>query len=214
MGDQAAGLRRWAEAHKASEEAPATDEASSVDASASRGVVRDQAIAETASRERTGAPDGKTESPAQEIETQEVEAQEVESESVSAPDATSRIPLMVLGLPTGASTERAQAALKAWARQGQRWIGDPGVWHLMACDAESPQLARLARQQPRWALWIDTDGDGFRQAFRVMQAVQQGGGPRRLLALHPPVTSRRGLLNNLQQVARQAFGIELLVVAP
>lgn len=130
------------------------------------------------------------------------------------PEPAPTIPLMVLGLPGKGGVERAQAALVSWSRQGKRWVGDPAAWQVVACDAHSPHLAQLARQEKRWALWVDTDGDGFRQAFKVMQAIRRGGGPQRLLALHPPVASRRGLLNNLQQMAREAFEIDLLVLAP
>jgi len=201
MSDQAAGLRRWAQEREASgdevpEEAVRSDDQPPAD-DADRGPDAPDMIGSAQASEPEPEPESKP-----------------GPEPAPEPEPIPTIPLMVLGLPKVDGVERAQAALVSWSRRGKRWVGDPAAWQVVACDAHSPRLADLANQEKRWALWVDTDGDGFRQAFNVMQAVRRGGGPRRMLALHPPVASRRGLLNNLQQAAREAFDIDLLVLAP
>ncbi|WP_136255301.1 hypothetical protein [Onishia niordana] len=233
MSDQAAGLRRWAQSRQVSEEAAsgeaalATD-AADIDAATVDNAYREghqqaqeqeRALGSASFADRVDSAEA-TDPQASEPAVPERAGSEGKSAEITGagdepvPEPAPTIPLMVLGLPRKGGVERAQAALVSWSRQGKRWVGDPAAWKIVACDADSPHLAQLASQEKRWALWVDTDGDGFRQAFKVMQAIRRGGGPRRLLALHPPVASRRGLLNNLQQMAREAFEIDLLVLAP
>lgn len=122
--------------------------------------------------------------------------------------------LMTLGLPQGAQADVAPVhrALARWHAQGQRWVGDPAAWRVVALDVHSPHLATLSRQQPRWALWVDDGPEGFRAAYRTLKRLSQQGGPRRLLLVHPPLPSRAGLLDNLQQAAGGFLGLQLLVV--
>lgn len=122
--------------------------------------------------------------------------------------------LMTLGLPDGADADVAPVsqALQRWHGQGQRWIGDPAAWRVVALDSHSLHLTVLATQQPRWALWVGDDLDGFRRAYLTLKRVSQQGGPSRLLLVHPPLPSRVGLLDNLQQAAAQFLGIDLLVI--
>lgn len=199
MSDQAAGLRRWAQARGASGD-EALGDAVRADDQAPAGA-RDRAMDAPVMPE-----------PDQASEPEPAPQREPTPEPEPEPVPT--IPLMVVGLPRAGGVEQAQAALVSWSRQGRRWVGDPAAWQVVACDAHSPRLAQLASQEKRWALWVETGGDGFREAFNVLQAVRRNGGPQRMLALHPPVASRRGLLNNLQQMAREAFDIDLLVLAP
>ncbi|GAA3539837.1 hypothetical protein GCM10022394_19460 [Zobellella aerophila] len=123
---------------------------------------------------------------------------------------------MLVGLKDGSPEQlaRAKAALAHWAAQGKRWVGEADSWRIVPLDADSGYLELLAGQQRRWALWIDTDEEGFRRAYRVLQQLSRQPGPKRLLALHPPLRSSRGLLNNVRQVAAELFGIELLVLLP
>ncbi|WP_458524957.1 hypothetical protein [Onishia taeanensis] len=216
MSDQAAGLRRWAQAREAAEDDVPDAGASNGECETAAGPQVSREAGETPGSARGAMVRGLDDALESDEVSQPVTGAQADSapEPEPEPEPVPAIPLMVLGLPRTAGIERAQAALESWSRQGQRWVGDPAAWQVVACEAESPRLARQARLHRRWALWIDTDGDGFRQAFKVLQAVRRGGGPRRLLALHPPVASRRGLLNNLQQVAREAFDIDLLVLAP
>ncbi|SDK94146.1 hypothetical protein SAMN05661010_00565 [Modicisalibacter muralis] len=122
--------------------------------------------------------------------------------------------LMVLGLPDGAQADvkPVSRALERWHAQGQRWVGDPVAWRVVALDTHSPHLAVLTTQQPRWALWVGDDLDGFRRAYLTLRRVSQQGGPSRLLLVHPPLPSRAGLLDNLQQAAAQFLGVDLLVI--
>lgn len=123
--------------------------------------------------------------------------------------------LMVLGLPGTAARHTAKVAelLESWAQEGRDWVGDPRRWHIVALPVTSDHLPLLAAQQPRWALWIDDDLEAFRRGYRLLQRIAEQGGPARLIAVHPPGVGRRGLLNNLQYVAQAYFGIELLVLA-
>lgn len=143
-------------------------------------------------------------------ETQPVAAAVNEDESRPAP---SRV-LMMLGLPGGASADVApvEHALERWHVQGQRWVGDPAAWRVVAMDVRSPHLSALMSQQPRWALWVGDDLDGFRRAYLTLKHLGQRGGPQRLLLVHPPLPSRAGLLDNLQQAAAQFLGIQLLII--
>lgn len=122
--------------------------------------------------------------------------------------------LVTLGLPQGARSDTAPViqALERWHDQGQRWVGDPSAWRVVAIETESPHLPVLATQQSRWALWVDNDPDGFRRAYRTLKRLAQHNGPQRLLLVHPPLPSRTGLLDNLQQAAASFLGIQLLII--
>lgn len=184
-GDQAAGLRAWA----ASLERPSAEAGSDSVPEPVASVTSDM---EASRREPVG------------VETSPVE-------SAEAPPTT----LVVVGLPSTApeQTERVTALLDHWAERGRRWVGDPRRWKVVPLAASSPHLAVLAREQPRWALWVGADGEAFRRALGVLGRLAEGGGPRRLIAVHPTGMSRRGLLDNLRQAARHNFGIDLLVMA-
>ena len=75
-------------------------------------------------------------------------------------------------------------------------------------------LPLLASQQRRWALWVDSDADAFRRAYRTLKILRRHPGPSRLLALHAPGLPRAGLLSNLQHGARHFLDIELVVLSP
>lgn len=124
--------------------------------------------------------------------------------------------LMVVGLPSGAQRqrlERVRQTLQRWQANGHAWVGDPAHWQLVALDEDSPHLHTLACQQPRWALWVEGDPDGFRRAYRCLRRLREGGGPTRLLVLHPGFASHAGLLDNLRQAAGAFLEIELLLLA-
>lgn len=123
-------------------------------------------------------------------------------------------PLLVVGLPghSRQQLDRVREMLIHWAGEGWRWVGDPSAWKLVPVAATSAHLGLLAREQSRWALWVDRDREAFRRAYRALKCLESGG-LRRLLLIHPPELGRRGLLDNLQQVAASDFGIDLLVLA-
>lgn len=124
--------------------------------------------------------------------------------------------LVTLGLSRGAEADVAPVieALTRWHTQGQRWVGHPTSWRILPLSMSSPHFSALVTQQSRWALWVGDDLDGFRRAYTLLKRLAQQGGPRRLLLVHPPLPSRTGLLNNLQQVAAQFLDMELLVITP
>ena len=122
--------------------------------------------------------------------------------------------LMVVGLPPNAAAETVTERLAGWARRGRRWVGDPAAWRIVALDPASPHLPLLASQQRRWALWVDSDADAFRRAYRTLKILRRHPGPSRLLALHAPGLPRAGLLSNLQHGARHFLDIELVVLSP
>ncbi|SHF55571.1 hypothetical protein SAMN02745148_02968 [Modicisalibacter ilicicola DSM 19980] len=124
--------------------------------------------------------------------------------------------LVTLGLPRGAEADVTPVgeALMRWHEQGQRWVGDPATWRIVALSVNSPHFSTLASQQTRWALWVGDDPDGFRRGYAILKRMVQQGGPRRLLLVHPTLPSRAGLLDNLQQAAALFLGVQLLVIAP
>ncbi|MGC3874970.1 hypothetical protein ACPF7Z_17075 [Halomonas sp. GXIMD04776] len=143
------------------------------------------------------------------------EAQTSLAEQQSETSTPTRV-LVTLGLPKGAEADVTPVAeaLTRWHAQGQRWVGDPATWRIVPLSMNSPHFSALVTQQSRWALWVGDDLDGFRRAYAMLKRLAQQGGPRRLLLVHPPLPSRAGLLNNLQQVAAQFLGIQLLVITP
>lgn len=126
-----------------------------------------------------------------------------------AVEPAARHQLRVLGLAEE-ERPRAQRLLAAWAERGQRWVGDPRAWRLAAVPAEA--LGRHPAQG-RWALWVAPGPDAFRRGYRLLMALSRRPGPRRLLLLMPGMRSRRGLPDNLAQVAAD-LGIDLLVITP
>ncbi|MFY0989133.1 hypothetical protein [Halomonas sp. C05BenzN] len=122
------------------------------------------------------------------------------------------VTLMVVGLPAR-QAGRVNDTLGYWAGLGRRWVGDPAAWRVVPVEASSPHLPLLVSQQSRWALWVDSDAEAFRRAWRVLIRLGEAPGPRRLLAVHPPGISRHGLLDNLRQAAAAYLGIELVVLA-
>ncbi|PMR80963.1 hypothetical protein C1H70_07310 [Halomonas urumqiensis] len=134
------------------------------------------------------------------------------SASPASASPASGFTLMVVGLPTR-QLERASATFRYWAGLGRRWVGDPARWRMVAVDVASPHLPLLAAQQPRWALWVDSDPDAFRRAWRLLVRLAERQGPRRLLAVHPTGMGRHGLLDNLRQAAWAYLGIDLVVLA-
>lgn len=133
-------------------------------------------------------------------------------QAVRAPCPDGRT-LMVVGLPTAATTAAVTERLAGWARLGRRWVGDPSAWRIVSLDPASPHLPLLASQQPRWALWVGSDMDAFRRAYRTLKILRRHPGPERLLALHAPELPRARLLANLQHGARRFLNIELLLLS-
>lgn len=194
--DQAAGLRRWM--------------AAMAPAGTGRGAEAAESPPLPPMAERTSdSPAGE---PAPGFPPAPVAASDSPAPAVAAALETAPCTLMVVGLGDDRSG-RAAEVLEAWARAGSRWVGDPARWRVVVVDAASPHLAPLCAQQSRWALWVDADVDAFRRAYRVLLQLTAAGGPRRLLALHPPGWPRRGLLANLEQVAASFLGVELVVLA-
>ncbi|WP_234286832.1 MULTISPECIES: hypothetical protein [Halomonadaceae] len=193
--DQAAGLRQWAAKGASQEDCPAHVAEMLVELASAGG----------ASKPR---PQAAVKPPAKPAPS-----------TTAAPPRTARnaqeVTLMVLGLPGTAErhTARVTELLECWAREGRRWVGDPRAWRVVALPISSPHLPVLAAQQSHWALWVDDDLEAFRRGYRMLRQIAERGGPQRLIAVHPPGVGRQGLLSNLQYVAQDYFGIELLVLA-
>lgn len=134
---------------------------------------------------------------------------------VPAVSRVARHTLMVIGLPEPADTQcvRAWQTLQRWHANGHRWIGHPEDWQVTAVDTAGVRLEQQIASQARWALWVDSDLDSFRRAYLSLRRLRDAGGPRRLLVLHPGISSCRGLLSNLQQAAASFLGVELLLLA-
>ncbi|MCH8493110.1 MAG: hypothetical protein LAT53_07755 [Idiomarina sp.] len=122
--------------------------------------------------------------------------------------------LVIVGLPSqyDGSTDAVRAQLHHLAERGKQWVGDAEQWQLIAADIASSSYADLLATYPRWALWVEPDSNGFQRAYYALRKLNVNGGPKRLLLLHPPVVSTRGLINNVRESARQFFNIELISV--
>ncbi|KPQ18788.1 MULTISPECIES: hypothetical protein [unclassified Halomonas] len=126
-----------------------------------------------------------------------------------------KTPLMVIGLPNAGPVQvrKVSARLGQWAALGRAWAKDPADWDIRIVMPDAPELARLSQDHRRWALWIHSDADAFGRMYHVLKQLSQHNGPQRLLALHEPNLPRQGLLENLQQAAKNYLGIELLLLA-
>lgn len=133
------------------------------------------------------------------------------AETRPRPSQAVATPLMVVGPERCIDTVRT--LLAHWQASGYRWVGDPENWRLVAISADSPHLETLVTEQPRWALWVDRDAEAFRRGLSSLGRLVRHGGPRRLIAVHHPDLPRRGLLDNLRQVAAGRLDIDLLVFA-
>lgn len=112
--------------------------------------------------------------------------------------------LMLLG--SAQEAVLAHQALERWHRQGQRWVGDPARWCVQAVDNYQPDPA-----QSRWGIWLGSDLDGFRRAFKTLSVLRDRGGPTQVLALHAGLP-REGLLNNLHEAAQRYLAMRLLLI--
>jgi len=197
--DQAAGLRQWA-----------SGAASQVDDEACPRHVLETLVELSGSEPATPAPERQA-APARQATPSPRQPERIASPPAASPTVT----LMVLGLPGRGERHAAKVTelLAAWSEEGRRWVGKLERWRIVPLDVTSGHLPVLATEQSRWALWVDSDEEAFRRAYRVLKRVAERGGPRRLLAVHPPDVGRKGLLDNLQRVAANYFGIELLVLA-
>lgn len=121
--------------------------------------------------------------------------------------------VVVLGLSTLTQAQALQAVnvFHRWAEQGKKWVGDPARWRVIPVASDYPNLDKLVSTYPRWAVWIDDDINSFKRAYEALKTIKQAGGPKRVIALHPPMASRKGLLNNIQHVARAYLDIDVLV---
>ncbi|CAM3984806.1 hypothetical protein VRRI112168_09030 [Vreelandella rituensis] len=236
--DQAAGLRKWANLQRQQKEG--NEEADS-DAPALPDDDIETVAAQSSPEESTSEelPSSLAEVEAEEIEPESASVADDDDlfdfdGAFAAPEETAsatasvasepevppappkvRIPLVVVGLPgtTAAQAHKVKERLRHWAALGREWAGDPEQWDIHVVAADAAEVATLARQYRRWALWVESDAEAFVQAFRTLRLLHDAGGPRRLLALHEPGLSRRGLLDNLHEAAQYYLGTELLILA-
>lgn len=130
--------------------------------------------------------------------------------SATVPERT----LVVLGLPSqnDGDTQPVRKQLARLAEQGRRWVGDPQEWELIPAEFVHTGISELAERFPRWALWVEPDTNGFQRAYNAMRKLHVNNGPTRILLLHPPVLSTRGLINNVRECARNFFNLDLICV--
>lgn len=119
--------------------------------------------------------------------------------------------LVVVGPPSVAVA--AMATLRRWAGLGHPWVGDPARWQVLTVSAGAGNVAELAGQHPRWALWLGGGPDDYRRACLELRQLVAAGGPRRLLMLHGGVVARATVLENLRGAALRMLGVQLLMVA-
>jgi hypothetical protein len=106
---------------------------------------------------------------------------------------------------------QAYATLQRWHQQGHKWIGHPDRWNVRPVDNTVEDLQVLARQQPRWGIWIDSEPDALRRALQSLRDLHERGGPLNLLVLHSG-RCRQDRLINLRDVAQRHLGIRLLLI--
>lgn len=144
-------------------------------------------------------------------------SQERDKAPEAAPTAPScKQQLVVIGLPSPTSDECQRLCapvLQRWQANGRRWVGDAAEWGFIAASLEGHDWSELASEHARWALWIDNDMQSFRRAYSHLKHLAKTQKVQQIIALHPPMQSRRGLLSNLQSAAKQFLGIQLLVFA-
>lgn len=119
--------------------------------------------------------------------------------------------LVVVGPPSVAG--QAMATLRRWAGLGHPWVGDPGCWQVLTVTAGAANVAELARQHARWALWLGAGPDDYRRACMELRQLVAAGGPQRLLMLHGGQAARATVLENLRAAALRMLGVQLLLVA-
>lgn len=122
--------------------------------------------------------------------------------------------LLVIAHPysTEVATHASEAILR-YHQEGRQWVGDPNQWNIVVRSPLDEDFLEYAQRFGRWALWLDTDVQGFQRAYHTLKDLQHRCSKTpRMLLMHPPVQSRRGLVNNVQQIARDFFQIELLVL--
>ncbi|RUO42128.1 hypothetical protein CWE22_08270 [Pseudidiomarina aestuarii] len=123
--------------------------------------------------------------------------------------------LVVIGLPQlgPGQLQRVEGVLERWQQVGKRWVGDASRWRIIPVATDYPQLDKVVQSYPRLGLWIDTDLDSFYRAYQALRALSAAGvRNQRVLAVHPAMASRRGLLSNVQHIAQTYFDIELLII--
>ncbi|MCL4410697.1 hypothetical protein [Aliidiomarina haloalkalitolerans] len=122
--------------------------------------------------------------------------------------------LVVVGLPS-ASYENSQCVveqLERYAAAGKQWVGDPQQWDIVVAEMARQPLQQLAAECQRWVLWVEPDINGFQRAYYGLKTLQQAGAPKRVLLMHPPIASSRGLITNVEGVAERFFGTQLIRV--
>lgn len=142
--------------------------------------------------------------------------QQQPAEDSQAATAGPQQTMIVVGLPPEQEEQalsRVREQLKGWQAEGCHWVHDAASWDLRAAPEHSGLWGEVAASLPRWALWVGFGEEGFRQAYQTLRLLRAEPTPRQLLVVHPPVASRRGLLNNIQEVAARYLDIELLILA-
>lgn len=123
--------------------------------------------------------------------------------------------VVVIGLPKlgPSQLERVEAVFGRWQQAGKRWVGEPSRWHIIPVATDYPQLEVVLAKHSRVALWIDSDLDSFYRAYQALRSLSEAGMQnQRVLAMHPPMISQRGLLSNVQYIAKSYFAIDLLII--
>lgn len=125
---------------------------------------------------------------------------------------TSRGTIVVVGLPSALlnDTSCVRDELERYAQAGKQWVGSSDDWDIVVAESSPIGLAELAQQYQRWVLWVEPDLNGFQRAYYGLKTLQRAGAPKQVLLMHPPLSSTRGLVANVEAVAARFFGIRLL----
>ncbi|MCL5255382.1 MAG: hypothetical protein M1363_04525 [Gammaproteobacteria bacterium] len=122
--------------------------------------------------------------------------------------------LVVVGLPSACyeNPSCVYDQLERYAAAGKQWVGNPQQWDVVVAEMARQPLEQLAAACQRWVLWVEPDINSFQRAYYGLKTLQQAGAPKRVLLMHPPMASSRGLISNLEGVAQRFFGMQLIRV--
>lgn len=134
-------------------------------------------------------------------------------ESAVAHPGTRELVVTGLAAASPAQLDLVYGRLEAWQSRGYSWVGQPHDWVLIPLALNATAIDRAQCGCKHWALWIDNDIRAFDKGYRGLKLVSSLGGPSQLLALHEPGMRRKGLLDNLANIAAAYFGIQLVVLA-
>ena len=119
--------------------------------------------------------------------------------------------LIVAGLKgnNAACQDTVKARLQQWSDAGYRWVGDPADWDIVLWRPGQETINGCKR----WAIWVGSDLSAFNQCFATLKSLAPLQLTGKILALHEPGISGKGLLNNLCSLADEWLDMKVVHLA-